>query len=55
MFGGIGSVELVIIVIIALVLFGAPVLTFILGYSLGKKKLTDVTEARQAGEEPDEG
>lgn len=34
---GIGATELVIIIAIALVLFGAPVLTFLMGYSLGRK------------------
>ncbi|MDZ4169917.1 MAG: hypothetical protein U1E26_09735 [Coriobacteriia bacterium] len=37
---GIGAAEFGIIVLIALVLFGAPILTFIVGYSLGKKNVS---------------
>lgn len=46
---GIGASELVIIVIIGLVLFGTPLLTFLLGYTLGKKS-TDLP----ARETPDD-
>ncbi len=50
MLGGIGSAELLLIALIALVLFGAPVLTFILGYALGKKRSTSVTESQDSAE-----
>jgi Sec-independent protein translocase protein TatA len=35
---GVGAAEILILIAIAVLLFGAPVLTFIVGYSLGKKK-----------------
>ena len=34
---GIGAVELIILIALAVVLFGAPVLTFIMGYAMGKR------------------
>lgn len=40
---GVGAVELLILIAIAVILFGAPILTFLVGYALGKK---------QAGSEP---
>lgn len=47
---GIGPTELVLIAAIALLLFGAPVLTFIFGYALGKKKAAgDAGASAQAG------
>ncbi len=33
-----GVAELLILIAIALILFGAPVLTFLVGYALGKKR-----------------
>jgi len=35
---GIGGVELLVLIAIAVVLFGAPVLTFLAGYALGRKR-----------------
>lgn len=35
---GIGAVELVILLALVLLLFGAPILTFLFGYALGKKR-----------------
>jgi len=35
---GIGGVELLLLIAIAVVLFGAPVLTFLAGYALGRKR-----------------
>jgi len=35
---GVGAAELLILIAIAVILFGAPVLTFLIGYTLGKKK-----------------
>ncbi len=46
---GIGAVELLILIAVAVVLFGAPVLTFIMGYSMGKKS----TEPQQTASDSD--
>lgn len=54
---GMGVSELVIVVFIVLVLFGAPVLTFLLGYTLGKKSSVTPrppTSAPSTSEEPKE-
>lgn len=54
---GIGVSELILLVVIALVLFGTPVLTFVLGYTLGRKSsvTSDSSEATKApDEEPKE-
>jgi len=52
---GLGASELLVIIVIALVLFGAPVLTFLAGYALGRKKAqasSDVHDALVATSEP---
>jgi hypothetical protein len=43
--GSIGGLELLVLIAIALVLFGAPVLTFLMGYALGKKQTGAADEA----------
>lgn len=45
---GIGAVELLILIALALVLFGAPVLTFIVGYAMGKRSSGDTAAATDA-------
>ncbi len=47
----IGLLELLIIVVLVLFLFAAPVLTFFLGYVLGKKR-SDVSESSGADAPP---
>ena len=42
---GIGAVELFILIGLALVLFGAPVLTFIMGYAMGKRSSDEQSAA----------
>jgi len=46
--GSIGGLELLVLIAIAVVLFGAPVLTFLMGYALGKKK-AEPTDAASPG------
>jgi Sec-independent protein translocase protein TatA len=43
---GIGAQEILIIGVIVVLLFGAPILTFLLGYVVGRKRSQDV--AREA-------
>jgi Sec-independent protein translocase protein TatA len=47
---GMGIIELLIIIAILVVLFGAPVLTFLLGYSVGRR--SSRSEAEIAPAEP---
>jgi hypothetical protein len=39
---GIGAQEILIIGVIVVLLFGAPLLTFLLGYMVGRKRAHDV-------------
>ena len=50
-----GPLELLIVIAIAALLFGAPVVTFILGYGLGQKKATAKKSSTQDAQAPDEG
>lgn len=51
---GIGATEFVIIAVIAVLLFGTPILAFLLGYTVGKKSSgvhTDSTTRQDAEHE----
>lgn len=54
----IGGAELLFVIAIAVILFGAPVLTFLLGYTLGKKRIepedADGEPARSESDDADE-
>lgn len=51
---GIGAQELVIIVVVGLLLFGTPLLTFLLGYTLGRKSPAPPATPTNAGDEKQE-
>jgi len=50
-----GPLELFLIIAIAAVLFGAPVLTFLLGYGLGQRKAAAEKKVSSAGENESTG
>ncbi len=52
---GFGPLELFIVIAVAALLFGAPVITFLLGYGLGQKKAATEDPKTPNGETPDEG
>ena len=52
---GFGPLEILIVVAIAALLFGAPVVTFLLGYGLGRRKAASQVPESTADEQPDEG
>ena len=51
---GFGPIELIIVVAIAALLFGAPVITFLLGYGLGRKKAAAENPSTREDETPNE-
>lgn len=49
---GIGILELLVIIVIGVVLFGAPLLTFFVGYAMGKSRATTHVTTPTTGATP---